>query len=55
MSAQTDMKVIDILLSEAMEAGMELEVIYSALKNMKEDPELTPAQAFQYGCDEWIK
>ena len=55
MSAQTDMKVIEILLDEAMESGMEIEVIYSALKTIKEDPEITPAQAMQFGCDEWIK
>jgi predicted RNA methylase len=55
MSAQTDMKVIEILLDEAMESGMEIEVIYSALKAIKEDSEITPAQAMQYGCDEWVK
>jgi hypothetical protein len=55
MSAQTDIKVIEILLDEAMESGMEIEVIYSALKHMQEDPEMTPAQAFQYGMDEWVK
>ena len=55
MSAQTDMKVIEILLDEAMESGMEIEVIYSALKAIKEDSEITPAQAFQYGMDEWVK
>ena len=55
MSAQTDMKVIGILLDEAMESGMEVEVIYSALKAIKEDPEITPSQAFQYGMDEWVK
>jgi predicted RNA methylase len=55
MSASTDMKVIEVLLDEAMEHGMEIEVIYSALKAVKEDPEITPAQAFQYGMDEWVK
>lgn len=55
MSAQTEMKVINLLLSEAMDNGLELEVIYSALKAMREDETLTPSQAFQIGCDEWIK
>ena len=55
MSAQTEMKVIDVLLSEAMDNGLELEVIYSALKAMREDETISPAQAFQIGMDEWIR
>ena len=55
MSAQTDMKVISVLLDEAMEHGLETEVIYSALKTMREDDSITPAQAFQVAMDEWIK
>ncbi len=47
MSAQTDMKVISVLLDEAMEQGLEVEVIYAALKTMREDDSITPAQAFQ--------
>jgi hypothetical protein len=46
MSANTDMKVISVL---------ELEVIYSALKAMREDETISPAQAFQIGMDEWIR
>jgi predicted RNA methylase len=55
MSAQTDMKVISVLLDEALEHGLELEVIYSALKVMREDDSLTPAQAFQEAMNEWVK
>ena len=55
MSAQTDMKVISVLLDEALEHGLELEVIYAALKAMQEDNSLTPAQAFQEGMNEWIR
>jgi hypothetical protein len=55
MSVQIDMKVIGILLDEAMEHGLEIEVIYEALKTMREDDAITPAQAFQVGMDEWIK
>lgn len=55
MSMQTDIKVINVLLDEAMNEGLEAEVIYSALKAMQEDPTLTPAQAFQEGMNEWIK
>ena len=55
MSANTDMKVIGVLLDEAMEHGLELEVIYSALKSMREDETISPAQAFQIGMDQWIR
>jgi len=54
-SAQTEMKVISVLLDEAMDSGLEVEVIYTALKAMREDDSITPAQAFQAGMDEWIK
>jgi hypothetical protein len=36
------MKVISVLLDEAMECGLEIEVIYSALKTMREDDAITP-------------
>jgi predicted RNA methylase len=55
MSAQTDMKVISVLLDEAMAEGLEVEVIYSALKTMREDDAITPAQAFQEAMSEWVK
>ena len=55
MSAQTDMKVISVLLDEAMEQGLEVEVIYNALKLMREDDAITPAQAFQEAMNEWVK
>lgn len=55
MSAQTEMKVISVLLDEAMENGLEIEVIYTALKTMREDDAVTPAQAFQIAMDEWVK
>ena len=55
MSAQTDMKVISVLLDEAMEHGLEVEVIYNALKLMREDDAIEPAQAFQEAINEWVK
>ena len=54
-SAQVEMKVISVVLDEAMDSGLEVEVIYSALKLMREDDAITPAQAFQYAMDEWVK
>ena len=55
MSAQTDMAVISTLLDEAMEFGLEIEVIYTALKTMRDDDAISPSQAFQHAMDEWIK
>ena len=55
MSSSTEMKVISVLLDEAMEHGLEVEVIYAALKSIKEDETISPAQAFQFGMDEWVK
>lgn len=55
MSAQTDMAIISTLLDEAMEKGYEVEVIYYALKSMREDDSISPVAAFQYAIDEWIK
>jgi hypothetical protein len=49
------MKVIGVLLDEAMDNGLEVEVIYYALKAMQEDSTLSPAQAFQEGMNEWVK
>jgi predicted RNA methylase len=55
MSAQTEMKVISVLLDEAMNEGLEVEVIYSALKYMREEETMTPSQAFQEAMNEWVK
>lgn len=55
MAAQTEMKVISVLLDEAMNEGLEVEVIYSALKYMREDETMSPSQAFQEAMNEWIK
>lgn len=54
MAQNTDMKVIGVLLDEAMDNGLEVEVIYTALNLMREDETLTPARAFQEACNEWI-
>jgi len=51
----TEMKVISVLLDEALEQGLEVEVIYDALKLMREDDSLSPAQAFQLAIQEWVK
>jgi hypothetical protein len=55
MGKQDELKTIAIFLEEAAEYGLEAEVIYTALKNMQEDSNLTPSQAMQFGMDEWVK
>jgi hypothetical protein len=55
MGKQDELKTISTFLDEASEYGLEAEVIYSALKNMQEDSNLTPAQAMQFGMESWIK
>jgi len=47
--------IISQLLDKALEYGMELEVIYFALKHAKENPDATPAESFALGITEWIK
>jgi len=55
MGKQDELRTIGLFLEEAAEYGLEVEVIYTALKHMQEDPNLTPAQAMQFGMDEWVK
>jgi hypothetical protein len=43
------------MLNEAIAAGMEVEVVYSALQRMQENQYLNPLQALMFGYDEWIK
>jgi len=50
-----ELELIGNQLDMALEYGLELEVIYYALKTMKENPNLTPAQAFALGVTEFVK
>lgn len=52
---EEDAKVIDEVLDQAIEAGLEVEVIYWALRTMKDNPKLTPSEAMILGVTEWIK
>lgn len=49
------MEVIDKMLDSAIDFGMEVEVIYWALMFMKENPNVSPAEAFALGVAEWVK
>jgi len=50
-----ELEAIGNMLDVALEYGYEVEVIYFALKNMKENPTLSPLEAFTLGVTEWIK
>jgi hypothetical protein len=50
-----DLEIIDKLLDQVIEAGMEVECIYWALKAIQENPTLTPGEAFALGLAEWVK
>jgi len=50
-----ELKVISSVLDEAIEFGLEVETIYWALIAMKQNPEMTPAEAMALGILEWVK
>jgi len=51
----TQIKIIGSLLNEAMNEGLEVEVIYDALLAMRDDDAITPSEAMQLAVDGWIK
>lgn len=55
MSTQEEMRLIGNQLDIALEYGLEEETIYYALKAMKENPTLTPVEAFILGVGEFVK
>jgi hypothetical protein len=42
-------------LDSAKEEGLEVEVVYTALKSMKQDPQLSISEAIELGMKEWVK
>jgi hypothetical protein len=50
---EQSMQLIKGDLSAAISYGLELEVITEALLAMKENPNLSPEEAFAAGCQEW--
>jgi hypothetical protein len=50
-----ELLVVADLLDEAKTYGLEAEVVYFALKYLKQDPTLSIIQAITYGYDEWVK
>jgi hypothetical protein len=52
---QDEMESIGKLLDIALEYGLEVETIYYALEKMKENPNLSPLEAFSLGVIEFVK
>ena len=50
-----EMDVVSIALERAYEHDMEVEVVTSALRYMKENPSLTISEAITMGYYEWIR
>jgi hypothetical protein len=49
------MESIGKLLDIALEYGLEVETIYYALEKMKENPNLSPLEAFSLGVTEFVR
>ena len=50
-----EMQWMSVMLNEAHSHGLTVEVVQFALKYMREDTRLTPAQALRIGYAEWVK
>jgi len=50
-----EFRAVKLTLAEAIDAGLEVEVVVFALKAMKENPSLTIEEAILIGYEEWIK
>jgi hypothetical protein len=50
-----EINTIMVALDEADDEGVQAEVVWSALKAMKTDSNITIQQAVQQGLDEWVK
>jgi len=54
-TTESELNLISDILDQSLEVGLEVEVIYWALKAMQKDPKLTPSAAMLLGVTEWIK
>ena len=50
-----DLEIIKEVLKESAIHGLQIEVVYSALKFMKQQPELTISEAIQFALNDWVK
>jgi len=49
----TDMNVVNEILQTSFDEGLTAEVVFFALKAMKDNPSLTVLEALKFGCEEW--
>ena len=52
---QTDYDHVNLILHSAEEYGLKWEVEHTAQKYLKENPDKSIVEAYQYGYEEWIK
>jgi hypothetical protein len=50
-----ELEYINKVLEFAQQDGLLTEVVYLALKEMRQDPTLSPSEALQFGYSEWCK
>ena len=50
-----EQKMVGELLQESIQYGLEIEVVYGALKIMREDDAISPSEAMRSSYEEWIK
>ncbi len=50
-----DFEQISLILEEAQRFGLRWEVEHTALKQIKENPEIDPVQAYENAYGDWIK
>ena len=50
-----EFRAVEFALKEAINDGLEVEVVVFALKAMKENPSLSIEEAINIGYEEWIK
>jgi len=52
---ENDMENVKSALIMASEFGLEVEVIYFAMRHLRDNKESSIGEALNYGLDEWIK
>jgi len=52
---QTDYDHVNLILYSAEEYGLKWEVEHTAQNYLKEHPDKTIVEAYQYGYEEWVK
>lgn len=54
-SVDSDLSVVQFAVDEAGEWGLQAEVVYFALRAMRDNPTLSIGEAITIGLNEWVK